>query len=448
MNAATEDADALDLDADEVARARLGQVVAGTYRLARHLGSGSSGHVFEAEHLRLSTPFAVKLLRSDLAGRRAGQRFRREAKAVARLRNEHVVRVFDCGELEDRTPYLVMELLEGEDLRRLLGREGRLPARRAIQLVLEASRGLTEAHQQGLVHRDLKPENLFVTRRTTGEDWCKVLDFGVAKMDASLSTAQGAIVGTVRYMAPEQLTDGASVGPATDVYALGAILYECLSGQKLHAGETIHEVMFSVMNRAPTSLATLQPHLPRSLVELIERCTAPKVSDRPQRAAELARLLETVLESAETSADRADVTLADIQQAPQPLHGPSPPKAPTRSIVLAATLAAVAGGVAAWLAKPMVLNAPLALSAKHPGAAPLPTLASAVPDEAPDGTAISITANTAPLAPSQTSTSPTPRSPAPRRPVRPSSVSSAARENPAGQGVPVGAFDSANPYGE
>lgn len=451
MNAASEDADQSDLHADDFGHARVGQVVAGTYRLARHIGSGGSGHVFEAEHLRLGTPFAIKLLRSELGGGRAAQRFRREARAAARLRSEHVVRVIDCGELDDHTPYLVMELLEGEDVRRLLEREGRLPARRAVQLMREACLGLSEVHQHGLVHRDLKPENLFVTRRTTGEDWCKVLDFGVAKMDASLSTAQGAIVGTVRYMAPEQLADGASVAPATDVYALGAILYECLSGQKLHAGETMQEVMFSVMNRDATSLASLQPNLPRPLLELVERCLARQVSERPQLAAELARLLGTVLGPTATSASRVDATLADMQETPESLRHTSPAKAPTRSMALAATLAAVVGGATAWLAKPMVVNAPPAspaLNAERSAAAPLPTAAPVVPDDAPDPRGTSGIATSAAIATTQSSTAPAPRIPAPRRPVRPSSVSSAAREGPAGQGVPVGAFDSANPYGE
>src|SRR5688500_228074 len=206
-------------DANSAAQKRVGSIVAGTYRIVRHIGSGGSSHVFEAEHLRLGKTFAMKLLRSEIdIGRRSAQRFRREARAIAKLKSEHVVSVVDCGELDDETPYLVMELLPGQDLRRLLEREGPLPARRAVQLIVEACRGLNAVHETGLVHRDLKPENLYVGRRDSGEDWCKVLDFGVAKMEASQSTAQGAIVGTVRYMAPEQLADSAAVERRTDVY--------------------------------------------------------------------------------------------------------------------------------------------------------------------------------------------------------------------------------------
>ena len=263
----------------------IGAVVAGTYRLTRHIGSGGSSHVFEAEHVRLGKPFAVKLLRPELdPTRQTARRFRREARAIARLNSEHIVSVVDCGELDDHTPYIVMELLQGEDLRSLLKRELRLPARRAVPIIVEACRALIEAHAAGLVHRDLKPENLFITRRATGEDWCKVLDFGVAKMDASLSTTQGAIVGTVRYMSPEQLADGAKVDAATDIHALGAILYECLSGRAAHSGESIQEAMFSVLNKHPRPLDDVPP----ALGALVLRCLAKDPAQRPASARVLA----------------------------------------------------------------------------------------------------------------------------------------------------------------
>src|SRR5262249_19470914 len=162
------------------------------------------------------------------------------------LDSEHVVSVFDCGELDDGTPYLVMERLIGEDLRSLIQREGKLPIARAAQLALDACRGLAVVHGAGLVHRDIKPANLFVARRPGDREICKVLDFGVAKVLASEATHQGAFIGTVRYMAPEQLIDSVSVGPPTDVYAIGAILYECLAGMPPHAGETAQELMFSI----------------------------------------------------------------------------------------------------------------------------------------------------------------------------------------------------------
>lgn len=285
----------------------IGTVVAGTYRLTRHIGSGGSSHVFEAEHVRLGKPFAVKLLRPELdPTRQTAQRFRREARAIARLSSEYIVSVVDCGELPDHTPYLVMELLEGEDLRSLLQREGSLPARRAVPIAIEACRALTAAHAAGLVHRDLKPENLFISRRATGEDWCKVLDFGVAKMDASMSTTQGAIVGTVRYMAPEQLADGTKVGAAADLHALGAILYECLSGRAAHAGESIQEVMFSVLNKEPSALK----EVPDSVSAVVLQCLAKDAARRPQNARALEELLAGALD-VPAAATASQYTLAE-----------------------------------------------------------------------------------------------------------------------------------------
>lgn len=293
-------------------RNSLGTIVAGTYRITRHIGSGGSSHVFEAEHVRLGKPFAIKLLRPELdPTRQTAQRFRREARAIAKLSSEYIVSVVDCGELPDQTPYLVMDLLEGEDLRSLLKRERSLPARRVVPLMVEACRALTEAHGAGLVHRDLKPENLFITRRSTGVDWCKVLDFGVAKMDASLATTQGAIVGTVRYMAPEQLADGAKVGPATDIYALGAILYECLSGHPAHVGDSIQEAMFSVLNKEPPPLESV----PQALGSLVQRCLAKDPTQRPGSAQALEKLLSAAVNPGAAAAPDRTVTEDD---APSP----------------------------------------------------------------------------------------------------------------------------------
>jgi serine/threonine protein kinase len=326
-------------------QSRLGTIVGGRYRITGLIGSGSSSHVFAAEHLLLGKHLAIKVLRSDLnLSPKAAQRFRREAKAIARLRNEHIVDVVDCGELDDQTPYLVMELLDGEDLRGLLRRELILPVRRAIQILVEACHGLTTVHEAGLVHRDLKPENLFITRLCTGEDRCQILDFGVAKMDASVSTAHGAIIGTVRYMAPEQLEDSNAVGPATDVYALGAILYECLTGRALCDAATVPEAMYQVMNREPTPISELCPQLPAALARIIQCSTAKSIAQRPQSAAELAALLEAarpgslpdVTASGATLSDAGNVRVAAARRSP----------AAHRSLFALALLAAGTSGIA------------------------------------------------------------------------------------------------------
>ena len=459
MAPATDDTDLPESDVSErhrIADARIGQVVAGSYRIARYIGSGGSSHVFQAEHLRLGTGFAVKLLRADLdRGRRAAQRFRREARAVARLRSEHVVRVIDCGELEDNTPYLVMELLEGEDLRGLLNRETALPARRAVHLICEACQGLAEVHQSGLVHRDVKPENLFLCRRSSGEDWCKVLDFGVAKMEASIATAQGAIVGTVRYMAPEQLADGASVSAATDIYALGAILYECLSGRPAHVGEAIQEVMFSVMHKEPTPLSTLRPTLPQALIDVVEHCLAKQASERPQHVTDLARLLSAAI-GLEDQPSKREATLAeDAVAAPaSEVAGASRRSKPSLALALALALGALGGVAGAWLAlrAPHPI-APVAASSTAMAASAAPTLSAPTPARQTD-TAASPTV--LPSAPSANAGDRAPTAP-PRQRIRVSGPAGtqaasgpAASAHPpaAPRGVSVGSFDSANPYGE
>jgi serine/threonine protein kinase len=446
----TEEAEPLDSAVSatwHAAKARIGQVAGGSYRISRHLGSGGSSHVFEAEHLRLGKTFALKLLRAELdGGGRASQRFRREAKAVARLHSEHIVSVVDCGELDDQTPYLVMERLQGEDLRSLLNREGALPVRRALQLGIEACRGLAVVHQAGLVHRDLKPENLFITRRAAGEDWCKILDFGVAKMEASLSTAEGAIIGTARYMAPEQLNDSAAIGPATDLYAVGAILYECLSGRPAHAGETIQKVMFRVMHTEPDALSASCPTLPKSVCDIIERCLAKTPADRPQAAAELEAELSAALERPRESSESH--TLAEEALTPRPVAS----RRATRDLwsapaLLFAALAALAGAAAAsaWPRRALVSTAPVvsAQSVRAQTRLPnAPTLPSSAAETKP--TSISSLSNT-PTPP------PTPAplmAPAPRR-SSPRVASSAPKPAvTAAPRAPVGNFDQANPYGE
>ncbi len=276
--------------------APLGQVIAGTYRVTRQIGAGASSRVFEAQHIRLERAFAVKILRADIdPGKKTAQRFRREAQAIGRIDSPHVVSVVDCGELLDHTPYLVMELLRGEDLRSLLERQGQLPLQRAVHIIIEACHGLSAVHQAGLVHRDIKPENIFITSRPGGEDWCKLLDFGVAKMHSTLSTAAGAILGTARYMAPEQFAASAEVEQTADVYALGAVLFECLSGHPVHDGETVHQVMYQAMNVEPPALTSACPPVPRSVADIVRRCLSKRPAERPRSTAELAQQLAVAL---------------------------------------------------------------------------------------------------------------------------------------------------------
>ena len=266
-----------------------GTLIADTYRLTARLGGGGMGEVFEAEHVRLGCLVAIKFMRGN-ADQAATARFRREARRMSAIRSAHVVRVFDHGQLPEGTPYLVMERLFGEDLRRLLKREETLPVRRAIRLVTDACRGLSAAHEAGFVHRDLKPANLFVERDADSSELCKILDFGVARGLEDTTTSTAGLVGTVRYMAPEQLENAASATRRADVYALGAVLYECLTGVPAHAGASLEETMFDIVHRDVRPPSVHRP-LPADLDAVLLRALTRDPSARFGSMHEFARAL-------------------------------------------------------------------------------------------------------------------------------------------------------------
>jgi serine/threonine-protein kinase len=245
------------------------------------------GEVYEVEHVRLKCLFALKLLRAELLGERElVARFEREARDVAALHSEHIVRIVDSGALSDGRPYFVMERLVGQDLKQVLAGTAELPVARAVNLGIDICLGLHAAHSAGLVHRDLKPENVFVIRGDDEKERCKLLDFGVAKLMEEDQTRPGALVGTARYMAPEQVKTGEQVTPAADLFALGVVLYRCLSGQHPFAADNLERVLFRVLNETP---APLPAHVPSGLAQLIEQAMAKQPSERPSSALAFAR---------------------------------------------------------------------------------------------------------------------------------------------------------------
>ncbi len=269
-----------------------GEVVADKYRIVRRLGQGGMGAVFEAQHTLLERRFAIKFLRPQLAGSADMlTRFRREALAAGRVEHDHVVAVTDFGVLPTGVPYLVMEYLAGEPLSALLQREGPLTVPRAVSLVVQACSGVMAAHAQGVVHRDLKPDNLFVCLRG-GREHVKVVDFGIAKLkwDSACGTTitrTGASLGTPHYMSPEQARGESSLDQRTDVYSLGAVLYECLCGRRPHPGNTYNGILFHILTRQPVPLAEQEPMVPPGLASVVERAMAPAVGDRYGRISEL-----------------------------------------------------------------------------------------------------------------------------------------------------------------
>jgi serine/threonine-protein kinase len=209
----------------------IGTTIAGRYLIEDMLGEGGMATVYRARHKLVDRPCAVKVMNPGLAtDPKVRERFRREARSAQSLAHPNVIEIFDQGELPDGTPYIVMELLEGQTLAAVV-EKGAIPPPRAVPLMIQISRGIARAHDLGVVHRDLKPENIFVCRRLDGSDLVKILDFGIARSrsDSRLTNA-GELFGTPQYLAPERITGG-ETGPSVDLYALGVIFFEMATGK-------------------------------------------------------------------------------------------------------------------------------------------------------------------------------------------------------------------------
>jgi eukaryotic-like serine/threonine-protein kinase len=256
-----------------------GEVLAGKYRVERVLGVGGMGVVVAAYHLMLERRVAVKFLLPDaMLNPEVVARFAREARAAVKIESEHVARVIDVGELPNGSPYMVMEYLEGSDLARVVTQRGALPVEEAVNYVLQASEALAEAHAHGIVHRDLKPANLFLTRRADGSMHVKVLDFGISKAATNANTPDmgltktASVMGSPLYMAPEQMRSTRTVDARADIWALGVILYELLTGRVPFEATTMPELCAMVLTEEPPSLGSLRPEVPTALVAAVARC--------------------------------------------------------------------------------------------------------------------------------------------------------------------------------
>ena len=273
-----------------------GDLVAGKYRLAHRIGTGGMGAVFLATHVDLDEKVAIKFLLPSAAKEEATvKRFLREARAVVKLKDEHVVRVFDIGKLDCGLPYIVMEHLEGRDLGQLSVERGTLPVSEAVDLVLQATRGVAEAHAAKIVHRDLKPANLFVTKRRDGSACVKVLDFGISKstaqVDPSALTQTAAILGSPAFMAPEQWLAAKDIDARADIWALGSILFQLLAGRTPFDGDTVAQLCTAVLHKAPASLRELRPDVPEGLAAVILRTLEKEREARHADVAAFARAL-------------------------------------------------------------------------------------------------------------------------------------------------------------
>ncbi len=270
-----------------------GTLVDGKYRIDRMLGSGGMATVFAATHIHLNERVAIKVLLPDLAGNpTVVERFMREARAAVRLKSEHVVRVSDVGSLPTNQPYIVMEFLDGTDLEAIVNQRGKVPYGETVDYVLQACEALAEAHSAGIVHRDIKPANLVLARGVDGTPSLKVLDFGIAKLtlaDAGPNlTNTATTMGTPAFMSPEQIRGAKDVDHRGDIWSLGIVLFQMLTGSIPYYAPTYAKLVMQVMRDPTPSIASIPP----GLDAVLQRCLAKDRGDRYQNVGELAQALQ------------------------------------------------------------------------------------------------------------------------------------------------------------
>jgi eukaryotic-like serine/threonine-protein kinase len=284
-----------------------GRLVADRYLIGPVIGEGGMGVVYAARHVGLDVPVAFKVIRPDLRNDpEFVQRFLNEARAAASLKGEHIAHVHDVGQLESGEPYLVMEHLEGIGLEAFIGARGRLRESEAVKLVCEACAGLAEAHAMMLIHRDVKPANLFLTRRPDGSSLLKVLDFGISKHFSNGSsglTSPERSLGSPWYMSPEQMTNASEVDQRTDVWSLGVVLFELLTGVHPFDGGTVPEVCSRVLTAPAPLLRRWKPDADARLEAIVSWC----LEKDPKRRCPTVTALLDALQPFTASPDGHDV---------------------------------------------------------------------------------------------------------------------------------------------
>src|SRR5258707_11240423 len=300
----------------------LGQTLAGKYRVEKLIKRGGMGAVYQGKHVLMDKTVAIKVLRPALAvDDDVVARFSREAKAASRISHPHAVSVTDFGESENGIVFLVMEYLDGRTLKEIIRSEGAMSLTRVVEIIRQVTGALDAAHAQGVVHRDLKSDNIMVSQ-TNGGDWAKVLDFGIAKIqqpasvkDADL-TAPNLVIGTPQYMSPEQCSQTQPPDARSDIYSLGVIIYEMLTGRVPFTGETATMIMMQQVQDAPPSVLATRPDLPPAVAAVIMRALAKVPADRFQTAGELFAALSSAAGEDVSAAPRSAATIANVPVSP------------------------------------------------------------------------------------------------------------------------------------
>ena len=301
----------------------VGEVIAERYHVLKKLGEGGMGTVYLAEHVKMGRKSAVKIMNPGMVNDAdAIQRFNREATNASKITHTNVAAIYDFGETKDGLIYLAMEFIEGESLTSLIEKNGALPAQRAANIAQQTAEGLVVAHDMGIVHRDLKPDNIMIAKNRDGSDCVKVVDFGIAKATENTNqkvTKTGLVVGTPEYMSPEQLA-GDKLDGRSDIYSLGLVTFNMLTGKLPFPSETVQESMIMRLTDRPKTLTEMtgQAHWPQALQDVLDKALSRDAAERYQNAGQFGRDLVKAVDSMPASALNAGGTLVLGATAPIP----------------------------------------------------------------------------------------------------------------------------------
>jgi serine/threonine-protein kinase len=428
-------------DSDPEIDALLGTTVANKYRIESVLGRGGMGSVYLATNTGIGKRVALKFLSRDAARHAdAVERFKREARAAGMVESAHIVQIFDDGAADDGRPFLVMEWLRGEDLRTRLKREGRLDVGVALDVATQVLRGLDRAHAAGIVHRDLKPDNVFLSRRDDDALLVKIVDFGISKVasltNADTLTRRGVVLGTAFYMSPEQAQALGDIDGRTDLWSLGAILYEALSGRPPVTGRVYEAVLVAICTKDAEDIRVHAPDVPEAVARVIAKALARERDERFSTAREMLAALKDAAPDLVATATTGDgppgpPAPSTPSRGPQTMSGTAVRTGPERDARARRRITGIALGALALGAV-----SGIALSLRGPKSSPVSERQAAAPaispDSRPSTTSPAEASSSAAASPASSSANALPASPPSSSVTAPPTVPASRTRKPAG----------------